>query len=93
MPTRITAAELAANLSDILDRVYGGEEFVVERAGEVVAHLRPAREARGITARELVDRIGNLPMPGDGFADDLEAVQAEQPKATAPPWDCLGGVE
>jgi hypothetical protein len=35
---------------------------------------------------ELIARIGNLKMPGDGFADDLEAIQAEQGVVEFPEW-------
>lgn len=40
----------------------------------------------GITASELLANVGNLEMPGDGFADDLEAVLAEQGLAEMPDW-------
>jgi len=87
MRTRITATELARGLSDVLNRVrYRGEAFVVERGGEVIADLGPAETPRGITALELVSRLGDLALPGDGFADDLAAIQAEQPKEEAPEW-------
>ncbi len=87
MVTRITATELARNLSDILNRVhYRGEEFIVERGGEAIADIGPAALPRGITAQELVSRLGDLALPGEGFADELEAIQAEQPKAEAPEW-------
>jgi antitoxin (DNA-binding transcriptional repressor) of toxin-antitoxin stability system len=83
----ITATELARNLSDILNRVhYKGEHFVVKRNGELVAEIRPARPKPGITVRELIERIGDLYMPGDGFADDLEAIHAAQGVAEFPEW-------
>lgn len=87
METKITATELAKNLSDILNRIrYRGERFVVERNGEPVAHLGPVGRRPGITVSELISLIGDLSMPGDGFADDLEAVQAAQPLAEMPEW-------
>jgi prevent-host-death family protein len=85
--TTITATELSKHLSDVLNRVkYRGERFVVQRNGETIATLAPASEKPGITAKELVARIGNLHMPGDGFADDLEAIQAEQGIAELTEW-------
>jgi prevent-host-death family protein len=89
--TRITATELARNLSDILNRVrYRDGEFVVERGGEVVAVLGPAPSAReqpaGIRLSELVARLGSLTTPGNGFADDLERIQANQPPAEPIEW-------
>ena len=40
----------------------------------------------GITVAELIAKVGNLEMPGGGFADALEAVQAEQGLAEMPEW-------
>ena len=88
MATRVTATELARNLSDILNRIrYQGEEFVVERGGEPIADLGPvAQHSRGIMVSELVSRLGDLAIPGEGFADDLAAVQEEQPRAEVREW-------
>jgi antitoxin (DNA-binding transcriptional repressor) of toxin-antitoxin stability system len=87
METKVTATELAKNLADILNRVrYRGERFLIMRNGEAVANLGPPEGPPGITAAELVARLGDLAMPGDGFADDLEAIQANQPKAEFPEW-------
>ena len=87
MERTITATELARNLSDILSRIrYRGESFVVERNGEPVASLGPIGAPLGISARELIARLGDLALPGDGFADDLEAIQAAQPPAEAAAW-------
>jgi hypothetical protein len=30
--------------------------------------------------------LGEIKMPGDGFADDLEEIQANQPMAEFPDW-------
>ena len=87
METKIRATELAKNLSDVLNRVrYRGERFVIERNGEPVAALLPGAAARGITVDELEARLGDLALPRDGFADDLEAIQAAQPKAEFLEW-------
>jgi prevent-host-death family protein len=85
----ITATELAKNLSDVLSRVrYRGERFVIERNGEPVALLEPAGAQRGITLGELIAQIGDLWPPGDGFSDDLEAIQASQQPVEPPEWPC-----
>jgi antitoxin (DNA-binding transcriptional repressor) of toxin-antitoxin stability system len=87
METRITATELARNLSDILNRAhYRGETFVVERNGEAVATIEPPPK-RAITLREFVDWWANN-RPDDKFADDLEAVIKEmrQPVPKPPEW-------
>lgn len=87
MDTRITATELSKSLSDVINRVrYRGESFLIERNGEPVATLIPAVPAGQITLRELAGKLGNLPLPGNGFAEDLEAVQSSQPKESAPAW-------
>jgi antitoxin (DNA-binding transcriptional repressor) of toxin-antitoxin stability system len=87
MVTTITATELAKRLSDVLNRVkYRGERFVVQRNGKTIATIAPANDQPGITVRELIERIGDLRSPGEGFADDLEAVQASQEPARMPEW-------
>jgi antitoxin (DNA-binding transcriptional repressor) of toxin-antitoxin stability system len=87
METTITATELSKRLSDVLNRVkYRGERFIIQRNGETIATLAPAVEKPGIPVKELVARIGNLSMPGDGYADDLEAIHAEQGVIELPEW-------
>jgi prevent-host-death family protein len=89
MEHTVTATELARRLSDVLNRVrYRGERFVVERNGEPVAVLAPARPAAPPappTLRELVARLGDLALPGDGYAADLEAAQLAGQTAPEPP--------
>lgn len=88
METKITATELARSLSDILSRVhYRGERFIIERNGDPVASLGPPGPPAGPTARELMRRLKDLSMPGDGFADDPEDIQSSQPPVPPPPWD------
>ena len=87
METKISDAELAERLADVLDRVRGGgERFVVERDGETVAILAPPAPTPGITWGEFVALLRDLPRPDDGFADDLEEIQAAQGVATMPEW-------
>lgn len=86
METKISPTELAKRLTDILERVRGGERIVVERDGEPIATITSSIGRPGITARELVARVGDLGMPGDGFADDLEAIQAAQRPVSSPEW-------
>ena len=79
METKITATELARNLSDILNRVrYKGESFAVERNGETVAKLEPPEVAQRFTVRDFIDLMERLPPADDKFADDLEAVHNSQ---------------
>jgi antitoxin (DNA-binding transcriptional repressor) of toxin-antitoxin stability system len=87
MEKKITATELAKNLSSVLSRVqYRGDRFVVERNGEAVASLGPVEGHSGIKVRELFGLLSQLPRPDEGFADDLEAIQAAQPTTEFPEW-------
>ncbi|MBI4287166.1 MAG: type II toxin-antitoxin system Phd/YefM family antitoxin [Chloroflexi bacterium] len=87
METRITATELSKTLSDILSRVrYRGERFLIERNGEAVATLSPAGPPRTVSLAEAAELLKDLPLPGEGFADDLEAIQSSQPKEVPPEW-------
>ncbi len=87
MELTITVTGLAERLEDVLDRVRDrGEHFGAERNGERMATIAPAAVAPGVTLREIIARVGDLEMPGDGFADDLEAVHAGQGRATISAW-------
>jgi prevent-host-death family protein len=87
MDTTISATELSRRISDILNRVkYRGERFVVQRNGESIAVLHPMDLRPGITVSEFIARAGDLKLRDDGFADNLEAVQAEQGLAEITEW-------
>ncbi len=80
MENKITATDLAKSLSDVLNRIrHRGEQFIIECNGEPVATLAPANAVAGITLREVAARLGDHSLPGEGFAEDLEAVQSSQP--------------
>jgi len=85
--TTISVAELARDLTDVLERVRArGEHFTVERDGQPIASLGPSSGTAGLSWEEFFARLGHLTMPGDGFADDLEAIQREQPIVEPPEW-------
>lgn len=88
MDTKLSERDFARALSEVLNRVRDGERFVVERDGERLAILTPpaAGPALGISGSELVARIGDLKMPGDGFADDIEAARARLRPASVHSW-------
>lgn len=89
MEVSITNAYLAKHLSEVLDRVHNaGEEFIIERDGENIARLGPARTQPGITWREFVARLADMPMPDDKFADDVEAMRATLSPVEPPEWPC-----
>lgn len=85
METSISENELSRHLLDILNRVKNrGERFVVERNGETIAMIAPVNEKTGTTWEEFRERFADTALPGEGFADDLEAVQAGQGLAEMP---------
>jgi prevent-host-death family protein len=86
--TRITATELARNLSDVLNRIrYKGERFVVVRNGEELARLEPRPEYRRMTFREFVEVVRSAPKPDDEFLEDLRQIRAAQDSLPESPWE------
>jgi hypothetical protein len=84
--TRITSTELDRKLADILNRVaYRRESFIIERGGREMARLEPVGPKPGVSAEEIAERLRGLRFP-EGFADDLEAVRAEEPPLELPEW-------
>jgi prevent-host-death family protein len=84
--TRITATELARNLSDVLNRArYKGETFIVERNGEPVAKIEPTGKP-GITLEELADLLRGLPLLDDKFANDLDTARSILRDPVLPRW-------
>ena len=82
MSQRVTATEAARNFSDLLNRVrYAGESFVIVRGGEEIGQLVPPEPSRLLTLRGLLDILASEGTPDPEFADDLEAIQKEQPLA------------
>ncbi len=87
MHVEITATDLSKSLSDVLNRVrYRGETFVIERNGEFIATLAPKGPVPGVSLGRLAAALGNLVPPGEGFADDLEALQSFRSEAGSPAW-------
>ncbi len=88
MATRITATEVARNLSDVLNRVrYRGESFVVERAGEVVAQIVAPKPETSVTGQTLIEKIRSLPPVDKGFADDVQkAIDSQPVEVPRDPW-------
>lgn len=85
--TTISLDELVENLPEIIGRVrQHHERFIVRQGEDIIMLLEPPVQRKGITVDELVSRIGNLQMPGDGFGDVLEAIHASQGYAEVPEW-------
>lgn len=74
---RISATEASRNFSEILNRArYGGESFLVERGGEPVAEIRPARKRS--TVADAIDFLRTTPLPDPDFKRDMEEIIAER---------------
>jgi antitoxin (DNA-binding transcriptional repressor) of toxin-antitoxin stability system len=85
MATKITATELARNLSDVLNRVrYKGESFIVERNGETVAEIKAPEKKRG-TVGDLINLLENGPKPDPEFWDDVEEAHRQLNQPLPPP--------
>jgi prevent-host-death family protein len=87
--TKITATELARNLSDILNRVRDrNESFNVVQNGEVVAKLSPPKPEKRLTVGEFLRVWPTLPKPDEDYWKDVEAARRSQPPMPEPPsWD------
>jgi hypothetical protein len=86
MTTRITATEAARRFSDIVNRVvYRRETFVVERAGEAVCEIGPARPTTAY-GKDLVGLLDSIPRPDDEYLDLVEKLLKNQPKIAKSPW-------
>ena len=87
MSRNVTATEAARSFSELLNRVrYERETFVILRGGEAVGQLGPIEPRSGTTFRDLIATLKRVEKPDEGFADDLEKIQAEQPLAGESPW-------
>jgi hypothetical protein len=85
METKITATELARNLSDVLNRaLYRRERFRVERNGEVVAIIEPPPK-KAITLGEFMELWPNLSKPDEGYWKDLQEIHDSQGTLPTPP--------
>ncbi len=87
MKTRISSTKAARSFSDLLNRVrYRGETFVVERRGEPICEIVPAKPAR-FTVADLVDLLRSIPRPDDEYLDLLDELRRNQPKVAPSPWE------
>lgn len=87
MSQRVTATDAARRFSDLLNRVrYAGESFVIVRGGEEIGQLVPAEPNHPLTLRGLLEVLASEGAPDPEFADDLEAIQSEQPSVGEAPW-------
>lgn len=88
METTLSERDLEEALTAVLERAHHGERFVVGREGERLAVISPpmSEPKPGLLGSDLIEHIGELHMPGDGFADDIAAARANLLPASSPPW-------
>jgi prevent-host-death family protein len=67
MPVQVNVHEAKTHFSALLDRVLGGEEIIIAKAGTPVARLTPLLPAAG-RSRVPGSRVGGMRM-----ADDFDA--------------------
>jgi hypothetical protein len=85
---RLSATELARNLSEVLSRVrYRREVFVVERGGHAVCEVRPAGYESSFNGSDLVQLLRALPSPGKDYLERVEQGLDEQPAAEGTRWE------
>jgi antitoxin (DNA-binding transcriptional repressor) of toxin-antitoxin stability system len=86
MVKRVSATEVARNFSRVLDRVvHHGDEFIVERAGEVVCRIGPVGPQR-LTGKEAAELLRSLPKADPDFAVDMRKLWEKQPLTQGSPW-------
>jgi antitoxin (DNA-binding transcriptional repressor) of toxin-antitoxin stability system len=91
---RITEAELARDLHDVLARVRDGAEVIVEQDHRPVAVIKtPQGPGRKISecialAKAYEAKLGYAPAPDADFGKDVQAAVNAHPEPLSPPaWD------
>lgn len=64
------ATDASRRFSDLLTRVSRGETVEVDRHGEIVAVVSPARRML-VPGSELLELVRRLPRPDGAFAEDV----------------------
>jgi len=77
---RLSATEVARRFSDVLNRVAGGEEIEVTRAGAPVAVIMPPK-ARLLSPERFRELLASAPPVDADFVEDVRAIR----RSTAPP--------
>ena len=86
MKFHLSATQAVRQFSDLLNRVrYRGEEFVIERGGEPVCEIIPARPVTP-TVADLVRALRTIPKPDDEYWDTLEDITKHQQPLPPSPW-------
>jgi antitoxin (DNA-binding transcriptional repressor) of toxin-antitoxin stability system len=86
MKFHLSATQAVRQFSDLLNRVrYRGEEFVIERGGEPVCEIIPARPVTR-TVADLVRALRTIPKPDDEYWDTLADLTKHQQPLPPSPW-------
>jgi prevent-host-death family protein len=87
MESHLTVTEAARNFSDLVNRVlYRGEVFVIERGGQPVCRIVPAKPAK-FTVRDLAQLLKTIPKPDPGYWDAVEEIKRKQAPLPKFPWE------
>jgi antitoxin (DNA-binding transcriptional repressor) of toxin-antitoxin stability system len=88
MKFHLPATQAVRQFSDLLNRVrYRGEEFVIERGGEPVCEIIPARPVTR-TVVDLVWALRTIPKPDDKYWETVEDITIHQQPLPPSPWPC-----
>jgi antitoxin (DNA-binding transcriptional repressor) of toxin-antitoxin stability system len=86
MKSRISATEAARSFSELMNRVrYRGESFIVERSGQPICELLPARPPK-FSGAELASLLRSLPKPDEEYLAIVEDLITKQPTVAEPGW-------
>jgi len=86
MKFHLSATQAVRQFSDLLNRVrYRGEEFVIERGGEPVCEIIPARPVTR-TVADLVRALRAIPKPDDEYWETVEDLTTHQQPLPPSPW-------
>jgi antitoxin (DNA-binding transcriptional repressor) of toxin-antitoxin stability system len=86
MKFHLSATQAVRQFSDLLNRVrYRGEEFVIERGGEPVCEIIPARPVTR-TVADLVRALRSIPKPDDEYWETVEDLTTHQQPLPRSPW-------
>ncbi|HUG94230.1 MAG TPA: hypothetical protein VML55_25600 [Planctomycetaceae bacterium] len=89
MSARVSLAEAASRLAELVDRINRDQITLdLEKDERVVARLSPAHEAPRMPVAKLAEFFARLPRLGEDaerFAEDVSRIRREMP-AVADPW-------
>jgi hypothetical protein len=79
---------VAMRMGSPMIRTLAGGDLAARRDEIVAVIIAPRSGAEdGVYLDELIARVGNLRMPGDGFADDVEGGMRFFAERLRDPWD------